>query len=269
MQPCTVNGMQVGGGAPVRLMGVINCSPESFFSGSYVPEETVRERAFQMIDAGADLIDLGARSTAPHSVPITVEEEVDRITAALSALDGSGVTISVDTMYPEVLEACLRHDVHVINDISGLSNPEYARTAADSGLPVIGMAAQNLPGDPRGTEATLAALKDVVVRAEKAGVTDLILDPGVGNWTPERTFADDWDLCRHFDRFQELGYPVLIAISRKSYLGGLIDRPSEERLAATLAVTTRLLPHADMVRAHDVAATRDVILVVREMEKEL
>ncbi|QSZ67718.1 dihydropteroate synthase [Methanofollis aquaemaris] len=266
MRPCTVNGMQVGGGASVRLMGVINCSPESFFSGSYVPEATVRERAFQMIDAGADLIDLGARSTAPHSVPITVQEEIGRITAALSALDGSGITLSVDTMYPEVLEACLRHDVHAINDIGGLANSAYATVAADAGLPVIGMAAQHRPGDPRGTAATLDALKEVSARAERAGITDLILDPAVGNWTAERTFDDDWDLCRHFDRFQELGRPVLIAISRKSYLGDLVGRPSEERLAATLAVTTRLLPHADMVRAHDVAATRDTILVVEKME---
>jgi len=267
MHPCTVNRMVVGGGAPVRLMGVINCSPESFFSGSYVPKSDVLERALSMTGAGADLVDVGARSTAPGSRPITVQEEIERITAALAGLDGSGVTVSVDTMYPKVLETCLRHDIHAINDIGGLANPDYAAIAADAGLPVIAMAAHSTPGDPRGTEATLATLYDVVGRADAAGIEDLILDPAVGRWTPERTFEDDWDLCRNFGRFREPGFPVLLAISRKSFIGDLVGKPSEERLAGTLALTARLLPSADMVRVHDVAETRDALFVVRKLEE--
>jgi dihydropteroate synthase len=269
MQSCTVKGMTVGGGAPVRIMGIINCSPESFFSGSYVPGCAVRDRAFAMIDEGAEVVDVGARSTAPGSVPITIAEEIERIETALAELDGSGIAVSVDTMYPEVLEVCLRHDIHLINDIGGLSNPAYARTAADSGLPVVAMATGRLPGDPKGTEATLDALDLVVERARTAGIEGLILDPAVGRWTPERTYADDWELCRNFGRFKESGYPVLLAISRKSFIGDLINRPSEERLAATLALTARLLPDADMVRTHDVAATHDVTRVIRHMEQTL
>lgn len=269
MQSCTVKGMTVGGGAPVRIMGIINCSPESFFSGSYVPGCAVRDRAFAMIDEGAEVVDVGARSTAPGSVPITIAEEIERIETALAELDGSGIAVSVDTMYPEVLEVCLRHDIHLINDISGLSNPAYARIAADSGLPVVAMATKRLPGDPKGTAATLAALDLVVERARTAGIEGLILDPAVGRWTPERTYADDWELCRNFGRFKETGYPFLLAISRKSFIGDLIGRPSEERLAATLALTARLLPDADMVRTHDVAATHDVVRVIRHMEQTL
>ncbi len=266
MHPCTVNGMAVGNGAPVRLMGVINCSPESFFPGSYVPRSDVLERALSMTGAGADLVDVGARSTAPGSRPITVQEEIERITAALVCMDGSGVTVSVDTMHPAVLEACLRHEIHAINDIGGLANPEYAAIAADSGLPVIAMAARRVPGDPRGTAATLAALYEVAGRAAAAGIEDLILDPGVGRWTPERTFEDDWDLCRNFRRFKEPGFPVLLAISRKSFIGDLLGRSSEERLAGTLALTARLLPSADIVRAHDVVETHDALFVVRKLE---
>jgi dihydropteroate synthase len=269
MHSCAVKGMTIGGGAPVRIMGIINCSPESFFSGSYVPGCAVRDRAFAMIDEGADVIDVGARSTAPGSVPITVAEEIERMETALAELDGSGVAVSVDTMYPEVLEACLRHDIHLINDISGLSNPAYARIAADSGLPVVAMATNRLPGDAKGTEATLEALGTVIERTRAAGIEGLILDPGVGRWTPERTYADDWDLCRNFGRFKAAGYPILLAISRKSFIGDLITRPSEERLAATLALTARLIPHADMVRTHDVAATYDVVRVIRHMEQIL
>lgn len=269
MQSCAVKGMTIGGGAPVRIMGIINCSPESFFSGSYVPGSAVRDRALAMIDEGADIVDVGARSTAPGSVPITVAEEIERIETALSELDGSGVAVSVDTMYPEVLEACLRHDIHLINDISGLSNPDYARLTADSGLPVVAMATCRLPGDPEGTEATLAALGQVAERARMAGVEGLILDPAVGRWTPERTYADDWGLCRDFGRFKAAGYPILLAISRKSFIGDLIGRPSEERLAATLALTARLLTDADMVRTHDVAATHDAVRVIEHMEQSL
>ncbi len=269
MQSCTVKGMTVGGGAPVRIMGIINCSPESFFSGSYVPGCAVRDRAFAMIDEGADIVDVGARSTAPGSVPITVAEEIERIEIALAELDGSGVAVSVDTMYPEVLDACLRHDIHLINDISGLSNPAYARLAADSDLPVVAMATGRLPGDPKGTEATRAVLGQVIERARAAGIEGLILDPAVGRWTPERTYADDWELCRNFGRFKAAGYPILLAISRKSFIGDLIGRPSEERLAATLALTARLLTDADMVRTHDVAATRDAVRVIEHMEQSL
>lgn len=265
MQPCAVKDMTVGGGAPVRIMGIINCSPESFFSGSYVPQGAVRGHAFAMVDEGADVVDVGARSTAPDSAPITVAEEIERIENALAELDGSGIAVSVDTMYPEVLDACLRHDIHLINDISGLSNPEYARIAADSGLPVVAMATDRVPGDPRGTGATIDALDLVAERARAAGVEGLILDPAVGRWTPERTFADDWELCRTFGRFREPGYPVLLAVSRKSFLGDLVGRPSEKRLAATLALTARLLPDADMVRTHDVAATHDLVSVVEKM----
>ncbi|WP_235855657.1 dihydropteroate synthase [Methanofollis fontis] len=256
--------MAVGGGAPPRLMGVINCSPESFFSGSFVPCRSIRERALSMIDEGADLIDIGARSTAPGSAPIPVKEEIERITTALTELDGSGITVSVDTMHAGVLEACLRHDVHVLNDIGGLHDPAITSCAAAAGLPVIAMAAERRPGDARGTEATLAALRHVGIRAAEAGIKHLILDPAVGRWTEERTFEDDWDLCRSFPRFSELGYPVILAISRKSFIGDLIGRPAADRLAGTLALTARLLPHADMVRAHDVAATRDAIFVIRK-----
>jgi len=170
-------------------------------------------------------------------------------------------------MYPKVLETCLRHDIHAINDIGGLANPDYAAIAADAGLPVIAMAAHSTPGDPRGTEATLATLYDVVGRADAAGIEGLILDPAIGRWTPERTFEDDWDLCRNFGRFREPGFPVLLAISRKSFIGDLVGKPSEERLAGTLALTARLLPSADMVRVHDVAETRDALFVVRKLEE--
>jgi len=257
----------IGSGQPVRLMGVINCSPESFFSGSFTPEGQVRHRAGQMIRDGADMIDLGARSTAPGCPFLSVGDEIERVEAALKELDGSGITVSVDTMYPAVLEACLRHEVHALNDIRGLADPALAALAADAGLPVIAMAADLVPGDPKGVPATLQALQTVIHRCEAAGIDDVVLDPAIGLWTAERTVEDDWALCTHFASFTALGYPVLAAVSRKTFIGDLLDKPAEERLAGTLAVTMQLLKAgAAMVRAHDVAETRDLIAVYQKME---
>lgn len=220
-----------------------------------------------MIEDGADMIDLGARSTAPGCPFLPVEEEIERVETALRELDGSGITISVDTMYPAVLEACLRHEVHALNDIRGLADPALAALVADAGLPVIAMATDRLPGDPKGVPATLQALQTVIRRCEAAGIDDVILDPAIGLWTAERTVDDDWALCTHFETFTALAYPVLAAVSRKTFIGDLLGKPAEERLAGTLGVTMQLLKAgAAMVRAHDVAETRDLIAVYQKME---
>mgnify|MGYP001197263358 CR=1 FL=1 len=268
MKSCRVNKLEIGGDAPVRLMGVINVSNESFYSGSYVPLEEVRATAVAMIGQGADMIDIGARSTAPNVQAISGKTEAERIDAALTELDGSGITLSVDTIHPGVLDVCLKHDIHAANDIAGFLSPAYAEKVADAGLPAFVMAANSQPGDPVGVEATLAALEGVMRRCEAAGVKDYVLDPGVGTWTPLRSVEDDWELCRHFDEFLRFDRPVLGAISRKTFIGMLLDRIPEERLPGTLAVTVKLLEKgASIIRAHDVAATRDVMKVCERMGK--
>ena len=259
---CTINRLRIGGDAPVRLMGIINCSPESFYRGSYTPTGGIHDRALAMLDEGADMIDLGARSTAPGSRPITVAEEAARVDAALSELDGTGITLSVDTRYPEVLEVCLRHDIHAVNDISGLADERYARAVADSGLPVFAMASFREPGDPVGLAATLSALEAVVARCARLEIDEYVLDPAVGRWVPERTGEDDWELCRNFGSFSAFGRPVLAAISRKSFIGNLLGREPEERLAGTLALTVALVEKgAAVVRSHDVRETADLLRI--------
>jgi dihydropteroate synthase len=266
MQTCSVNHLRIGGDAPVRLMGVINCSPESFYPGSYTPTGEIRDRALAMHEQGADLIDIGARSTAPGSPPISVAEETARIAAALAELDGTGLTISVDTMHPDVLEACLRHEIHAVNDISGFANGRYARLVGEAGLPAFVMASFERPGDAVGLAATLTALEGVVARCARYGIEDHVLDPGVGKWTPERTYEDDWDLCRNFEAFHAFDRPLLAAVSRKSFLGDLLGREPEERLAGTLALTGMLVARgAAVVRSHDVEATRDLLTVHEKM----
>jgi dihydropteroate synthase len=246
MLTCTIGGIRIGPGEPARLMGVINGSPESFYPGSYVHPASVRRVAELQMEAGAAILDIGARSTAPGSPPITVAEEVARMDALLTELDGAGFVISVDTSRPTVLETCLEHDVHMLNDIGGLADPMLAARAGEAGLAACGMASFSTPGDACGVEATLEAL-------------DL--------WTADRNIEHDWALCCAFDRFTALGHPVLAAISRKTFLGALIRRPAEGRLAASLAVTASLLAKgAHLVRTHDVAETADLLRVRDRME---
>lgn len=267
MPRCRINGISIGEGQPVRVMGVINCSPESFYSGSFAGFGEIRARAESMSDQGADIIDIGARSTAPSSPPIDEKTEAERMEKALSELDGSGITVSVDTIRSSVLERCLAHDIHAINDIGGLAIREYAELVAGSGLPAVLMASHRLPGDSLSLSATMDALSLVVSRCEESGITEYVLDPGIGKWIPGRTAATDWELCRHFHEFQSFSRPILAAVSRKSFLGEVVGREAAGRLPASLALTAMLIERgADMVRTHDVDATVDVVRVVEAME---
>ena len=267
MQACVIHGLKIGEGSPVRLMGVINCSPESFYRGSYVPPEEAGEKALAMISDGADLVDVGARATGPGSPPLPVAEERGRMTEALAALAGTGVPVSVDTRFPEVLEACLRYEIHAVNDIGGLSDPRFAGMVADSGLPAILMASRAVPGDAVGLPATVETLRIVVERCREHGIRDYILDPGIGRWVPERSAKDDWDLVRHFGEFRAFGRPLLAAVSRKTFIGELLGRGPGDRLAGSLAAALLLaLAGASVVRAHDVRETRDALAVLAEVK---
>jgi dihydropteroate synthase len=260
MHRCVVKDITIGPGFPVRLMGVINCSPESFFHGSYVRPGSIRARAEEMVSGGAEIIDIGARSTAPLSPPLSEATEADRLSAALGELDGSGIPVSVDTMYPSVLERSLSHDIHAANDISGLSSPAYARIVADAGLPSFLMASQRTQGDATSFDETLSHLALVVARCEEAGVSSFVLDPGIGLWSPGRSTALDWEICRNFEQCSRFGRPLLAAVSRKTFLGEPDNRPPELRLAASLGITALLVQKgADIVRTHDVRETAEVI----------
>ena len=268
MNRCTIRGLAIGNGSPVRVMGVINCSPESFYSGSYTPAKDAHARACNLVDQGADVIDIGARSTAPGAPLLTRDQEIARMEQALSSLEGSGIRVSVDTMDPVVLETCLEYDIAAINDISGLLDPAYASLVSESGLPAFLMASKRAVGDARTLEETHQALSMVETRAHAAGVTEYILDPAIGLWKEIRTIELDWELCRHFSGFSMYQRPLLAAVSRKTFLGRVIGKPPEERLSASLAMGALLVClGADIVRTHDVAETRDAILVAEQMKR--
>ena len=268
MHLCHLGPVSIGGTNPVRLMGVINCSPESFYTRSFTRQGTVHATATRLAGEGAEVLDIGGRSTAPGSPPIRVADERERVVAALKELEGCGFTITIDTTQAGVLEAALQYEISGVNDISGLADPHVGALIADQGIPAVLMAAVDRPGDAIGFEATFAALQKVEQRCRHFGIREYVLDPGIGRWIRERTAGDDWDLCCNFSRFTALQRPLLAAISRKSFLGELLQKPPEERLSGSLALTVSLVQQgAGMVRTHDVAETRDALAVCRRMQE--
>ena len=264
-----IDSVKIGGKNLPKILGVLNISPESFFSDSFTPCSQAFRRAEELRRDGADILDLGARSTALNAAPISVQEEKERVVTSLKELDGCSLPLSLDTIHPEVLEAALHYDIALINDIGGLSNEKYARTVADSGLPVIAMAADKVPGDPTNTATTHRALELILTRKEKYGIENIILDPGIGKWVHERDSAADWELCQRFEELNRYGYPVLAAVSRKLFIGEELQKPAHDRLFGSLAVLAHLMEKgADLLRVHDVAATKDFITVFARLHKE-
>ncbi|HJJ46882.1 MAG TPA: dihydropteroate synthase [Methanocorpusculum sp.] len=264
-----IDSIKIGGTNLPKILGVLNISPESFFSDSFTPCNKILHRAEELRCDGADILDLGARSTTPNAKPISVQVEKERIISSLKELEGCGIPISLDTMHADVLKAALRYDLDLINDISGLSNEKYARIVADSGLPVIAMATRKVPGDSINAATTHQSLKLILARKEKYGIENIILDPGIGKWIHERGSATDWELCQKFEELNRYGYPVLAAVSRKLFIGEELQKPAQDRLFGSLAVLSHLMEKgADLLRVHDVAATRDFITVFARLHKE-
>jgi len=268
-------GLEVGDGFPVRLLGAINVSPESFFKGSVAEtEDAVRQRAEQMDAEGVDIIDVGAMSTAPYlETEISEAEEIRRLTRAIGALRAAtALPISVDTKRSRVALAALDAGAVVVNDVSGFRHdPGMAAVAAQRAAGAILMASETGPGAQEPINRVRSLLRESLTLAHEAGLSAnrIVLDPGIGFFRKTALPWDAWDceVVRGLGELRELGRPILIALSRKSFIGRLLDRPEpDDRLAGSLAATAvAILNGAHMVRTHDVGATRDVIRMVEAL----
>lgn len=259
-------GLRVGDEHPVRLMGVINLSRESFYKGSVVDADSVLDVAYGMIDDGATIIDLGARSTWPLADPITKQEECKRLLPALELLkDNVDAVISVDTMFADIAEKSLEKGADLVNDVAGFAKDGgMLEVVADHGCPAVVMAAEKLPGDPIGMDAIMRSLDDILIRSEERGIdTDqLILDPAIGKWVPEKVPMYDLETIDQFERLKVFEKPLLAAISRKSFIGDLLNKPATERLYGSLAAAAIVVQKgAHIIRTHDVAETLDVVRI--------
>ena len=257
-------------------MGVLNVTPDSFSDGGrYTDREAAVAHGVAMRAEGADLVDVGGESTRPGAERVDAATEIARVTPVIRDLAAAGVPVSIDTTRAAVAAAALEAGASVVNDVSGgLADPAMAKLVADAGCPWVLM---HWRAHSRQMQQ-LAVYRDVVaeVRAELAGrIADalaagvapeqLIVDPGLGF---AKTAEHNWLLSAHLDEIISLGYPVLFAASRKSYLGRLLadehgePRPVREREAATVA-TTVLAVAAGVwgVRVHDVRANVDAIRV--------
>ena len=251
------------------IMGIVNLTPDSF-SGDGLASDTQRAvaHAWRQIDAGADLLDLGAESSRPGEQPTSLADELARLLPVLDALAGCGVPISVDTYKTEVMRAALEHGAAMINDIYALRMPGALAAVADSDCALCLMHMQGEPltmqQQPHYTDVVgeVAAFLDERVRAARlAGVSDdrLVLDPGFGFG---KSLAHNLELLRDLDRLAIDGLPVLAGMSRKSMLGAITGRAVDDRLPASLAAALLAVQRgAAIVRVHDVAATRDALSV--------
>jgi len=267
----TIAGITVGDAHPVRIMGAINLSRESFYKGSVTEQGNVVPVAEQMVAEGADFIDVGARSTWPLADKITKEEERKRLIPALEQLTGNvDVPISVDTQCADLGRDALEMGARIINDVSGLTaDPGMAEVVHEYGCPVVVMASDRVPGDVIGMDAVMQSLDRIIKKAEDTGIApeQIIIDPAIGKWVPEKVPIYDFETIDQMERLKVFGKPVLAAISRKSLIGEVLDKPPADRLMGSIAATAiAVYKGAHIIRTHDVAGTVDAIRVAEAIK---
>ena len=259
-----VGRVRVGDNQPVRLMGIINLSLESFYKGSVACSSEVLSIAEGMKAQGADMIDLGAVSTAPGSPPVSEARERERLFPALKKiLDNLDITISIDTQRASIAEDALSSGAACINDVSGLSDPKMAACVAKYDGSLIIMASLQRAGDLLYMNQIIPVLGEKVRDAVHAGVSpkNISVDPGIGKWIPEKTGIFDLALLDGFKRLRFLERPVVAALSRKSFIGESLGQPDpQQRLPGTLAATAiAVYLGAHIVRTHDISASRETV----------
>lgn len=254
--PTQIGGTRFEWGARTFVMGILNITPDSFSGDGVLDPSLAVERAHAMVEAGADIIDIGAESTRPDFAPVDAETEWTRLQLVLGPVRRAlrHVPISVDTSKAEVAAQALAYGADAINDVAGLlGDPEMAVVCARTGAPVIAMHNQRgheFGGDVlRDIEAGLRASLEVAARARIAP-EQIILDPGFGfGWGPMANYT----MLRRLAELRTLGHPLLIGTSRKGSIGYVLDRPPQERVWGTAAtVALAIAQGVDIVRVHDV-----------------
>lgn len=264
-------------------MGILNVTPDSFSDGGlYIDREVALHQAEQMLHDGASIIDIGGESSRPKgsvygqgAEAVPLQEELKRVLPIVEAIASRfpEAIISVDTYKPDVAQAALELGAHMINDITGLRLfPETARIAARFGAPLVLMHSLGRPGAmPHEhhyddvVKAVTTSLQDSIHRAETEGLRQVVTDPGFGFG---KSANENLQLIRNLAAFVDLGYPVLVGISRKSTIGAVLSRddqpvPIHERLYGTLGATAvAVLRGATLVRTHDVRPTVEMLKLV-------
>ena len=258
-----------------RVMGVVNATPDSFSDGFPTVQEAVRH-GLGLLEAGADLLDVGGESTRPGAQRVPEAEELRRVVPVVQALVAAGAVVSVDTMRAGVARACVEAGAHLVNDVSGgLADPAMLPTVAALGVPYVAMHWRGHSVDMQQradyTDVVAEVTAELLQRRDaalQAGIPAdrLLLDPGLGF---AKQGPHSWSLLRALPALARLGQPLLVGASRKAFLGDLLAgpdgarRPAVQRDAATAALTVLAAQSgAWAVRVHDVRPSADAVRVV-------
>ncbi len=259
-----------------KLMGIVNVTPDSFSDGGrFLEPERAIEHALGLVRDGADLLDVGGESTRPGARAVSVEEELERVTPVLEGLRDSEVPISIDTSKAKVAESALDSGAEIVNDVTALrSDPDLAAVCAQRGCGVVLMHMQGTPRTMQESPAYADVVDDVrrfleerIEFASAAGIDAerVWVDPGIGFG---KTTEHNLELLRRLGELRELGRPIVVGTSRKSFIGRLTGREVEDRLGGTIASSVLALrAGADVLRVHDVAEVRQAVIVAEAIRE--
>jgi dihydropteroate synthase len=261
------------------LMGIVNVTPDSFFDGGrFLDREAAVAHAVRLVEEGADLLDVGAESTRPGAVPIDEAEERRRLIPVVSAVAKVVSTpISVDTSKAVVARAAIDAGATIVNDVTALRHdPEMVELVAQTGAGVVLMHMQGNPRTMQQAPTYQDVVEDVAAflaqRAQYAmerGVAQrqIIVDPGIGFG---KVLVHNLDLLARLRTFTRLGFPLLVGVSRKSFIGRLVDQPVQDRVWGTAAAVALAVEQgAQILRVHDVGAMRDVVKVAAAITRRM
>ncbi|NPV10340.1 MAG: dihydropteroate synthase [Ignavibacteria bacterium] len=240
-------------------MGILNVTEDSFFDGGkYFSLSHIKERIDQLCDLQVDIIDIGGESTRPGSEPIDVNEELKRVLPAVEYALSKGMIVSVDTYKSLVAEECLKAGVQIINDISGFKFDEHLPdVCAKYNSSVVLMHIRGTPKTMQEnpfyydtTAEIFDELSQSIKKAEASGIKKIFIDPGIGFG---KRLYDNYEILNRLEEFKFLGYPILVGLSRKSFIGKYLNQKPEERLTGTIASNSvSLIKAANIIRVHDV-----------------
>lgn len=257
-------------------MGILNVTPDSFFDkGNYFSIEKAIERARTLHLDGADIIDIGGESSRPGATPVSLQEELERVIPVIKLIHSLiPIPISIDTYKPEVAIAALEAGATFINDITGFQNPEMQEVAASSDAEICVMHMQGTPQNMQQNPHYPEGIVSFLIQWFEAKIEDLIqkgvkekkifLDPGIGFG---KIVDDNLEILQNLPRLKALGFPLLIGVSRKSFMGKIVNRPASDLLAPTIAVNTLLInAGVDIIRVHDVSEHRAVLELIKRLK---
>lgn len=255
--------------AQTQLMGILNVTPDSCFDqGRWFEHSIAIQRGIEICREGADWLDIGGESTRPGATPVSESEELGRVIPVIKALKREiPIPISIDTMKAKVAEAAIEAGASLINDVSGLRDPVMRQVAAQAQLPVCVMHMHENPANmqvnPHYPQGIIPFLIDWfkkridLLLASGIQEKNILIDPGIGFG---KTVADNVEIVHNLHEIKALGFPVLIGLSRKSFLGKIVNKSYPDLLPVSLAVNTlAILAQLDIIRVHDISEHRDII----------